>query len=111
MYSIGMNKLDQRLKELIGHDIPYTNDEIHGVVEDQYVKAKYGNENAREFVGMLQALKQQQKRKPKRQYICLQCKQIVNVKMRHIRESHKDMLWFDGKLHSNIMQYMFMGVD
>lgn len=105
-----MNKIEQMYQEakrILGHE-PRSLEEVRGLVEDQYVKAKYGNEKAKQFINLVRAAK---KEKPKKQYICMDCKEIVTVKIQHIREKHPGMLWFDGKLHGNIMQYMFMGVD
>lgn len=114
MYRYGMNitdKLYEECKRLLGHE-PTDINEIHGLVEDQYVKAKYGNEKAREFVNLVRAAKQQKIKKPKHHYLCLQCREIVDVKMKHMREKHKDMYWLDDdKPYGNLMKYMFMGVD
>ena len=97
--------------KLLGHDLPFSKDEIHGLIEDQYVKAKYGNKEAEEFIRQVELVqKQLRKQKPKQEWLCIDCRATVTNRSGHIRDKHPGFIWFDGKIPRSVIQYTFIGV-
>ena len=98
----------EQAKQILGHE-PRSLEEVRGLVEDQYVKAKYGNEQAKKFINIVRAAKKEN-HKPKQEWLCMDCRATVTNRSKHIREKHPGFIWFDGKIPRSVIQYTFIGV-